>query len=314
METAMSTKKPRRQKQRTVPKGANNAHLEGTSLRYSGIRLMGKLPWGTHMCVFFDSKEDLLEMNCSFIEAGLAQNELCFWAVSEPATVDEADYYLRQNIEGIADYRARGQLKVVPGHEWYLRENKFDAQRTMEVWRGDSQDALSRGFDGLRASGNAFWMQEHRWREFEEYEQLLDSSTAGQKVILMCTYPLRASRAVDLLDVIRAHQFTVAKHNGEWEYLESPELKLAREEIQRLHNGMEILSRPFPGHELLTPQERIVLAQVVRGASSKEAARALRLSPRTVEFHRRNIMRKLGASNVADLLVIVLGDSARASR
>ena len=310
----MSTKKPRRQTQRTVPKGANNAHPEGNPLRYSGIRLMGNLPWGAHMCVFFDSKEDLLETNCSYIEAGLSQNEVCVWAVSEPATVEEADHYLRQNIEGIQHYRARGQLKVVPGREWYLRENEFDAQRTMEAWHSDLQDALSRGFEGLRASGNAFWMQEHRWKEFEEYEQVLDSSSTGQKLILMCTYSLRASRAVDLLDVIRAHHFTVAKHNGEWEYLESPELKSAREEIQRLHNGMDILSRPFPGHEVLTPQERVVLAQVVRGASSKEAGRVLGLSHRTVEFHRRNIMRKLSASNVADLLVTVLGDSARASR
>lgn len=65
-------------------------------------------------------------------------------------------------------------------------------------------------------------------------------------------------------------------------------------------------SMDFPGHERLTPQERVVLAQVVRGASSKEAARALGLSHRTVEFHRLNIMRKLGASNIADLLLLVL--------
>jgi DNA-binding CsgD family transcriptional regulator len=51
----------------------------------------------------------------------------------------------------------------------------------------------------------------------------------------------------------------------------------------------------------------VVLAQVVKGASSKEAARHLNISPRTVEFHRKNIMRKLGARNVIDLLGIVLG-------
>jgi FixJ family two-component response regulator len=33
-----------------------------------------------------------------------------------------------------------------------------------------------------------------------------------------------------------------------------------------------VLSRPFAGHELLTSRERTVLAQIVRGASSKEAA------------------------------------------
>jgi DNA-binding CsgD family transcriptional regulator len=48
----------------------------------------------------------------------------------------------------------------------------------------------------------------------------------------------------------------------------------------------------------------------VRGASSKEAARRLGISPRTVEFHRANIMRKLGARNTADLLRCVLEELA----
>jgi DNA-binding CsgD family transcriptional regulator len=58
----------------------------------------------------------------------------------------------------------------------------------------------------------------------------------------------------------------------------------------------------------LTARERVVLAQIVRGASNKEAARWLKLSPRTVEFHRTNIMQKLGAKNAADLVRMVVGN------
>jgi FixJ family two-component response regulator len=58
----------------------------------------------------------------------------------------------------------------------------------------------------------------------------------------------------------------------------------------------------------LTPRERLTLAQIVRGASSKEAARTLRISPRTVEFHRANIMQKLSAKNSADLVRRVFGE------
>lgn len=53
---------------------------------------------------------------------------------------------------------------------------------------------------------------------------------------------------------------------------------------------------------LLTERERLILGQVVRGASSKEAARALGINPRTVEFHRSNIMKKLRVRNTAQLL------------
>ena len=61
----------------------------------------------------------------------------------------------------------------------------------------------------------------------------------------------------------------------------------------------------------MTSRERIVLAQIVRGASSKEAARWLDVSPRTIEFHRANIMQKLGAKNAADLVRMVLGNIER---
>jgi len=65
----------------------------------------------------------------------------------------------------------------------------------------------------------------------------------------------------------------------------------------------------FPGHHLLTPRERDVLALIAGGASNKEAGRQLGISPRTVEVHRARIMDKLAARNAADLVRIVLTES-----
>ena len=56
----------------------------------------------------------------------------------------------------------------------------------------------------------------------------------------------------------------------------------------------------------LTPKERLILAEVVKGHSSKEVARALDISPRTVEFHRANLLKKFGAKNTAELVRKVL--------
>jgi two-component system response regulator FixJ len=50
-----------------------------------------------------------------------------------------------------------------------------------------------------------------------------------------------------------------------------------------------------------------MLAQIVRGASNKEAARALGIGPRTAEFHRAKVMQNLGAKNAVDLVRKVLG-------
>jgi DNA-binding CsgD family transcriptional regulator len=51
----------------------------------------------------------------------------------------------------------------------------------------------------------------------------------------------------------------------------------------------------------LTPREREVLARISGGDTNKEGAQRLRISPRTFESHRAQIMRKLGARNAADL-------------
>lgn len=52
----------------------------------------------------------------------------------------------------------------------------------------------------------------------------------------------------------------------------------------------------------LTERERVILGHVVKGASSKEVARTLGISDRTVEFHRSNIKKKLGVRTTAQLL------------
>jgi FixJ family two-component response regulator len=68
----------------------------------------------------------------------------------------------------------------------------------------------------------------------------------------------------------------------------------------------KIASLHFPGREPLTRREREVLEQFASGASNKEAGRHLGISPRTIEDHRANIMKKLGARNAADLIRIVM--------
>lgn len=62
----------------------------------------------------------------------------------------------------------------------------------------------------------------------------------------------------------------------------------------------------FPGCPPLTRREADALAIFIKGDSNKEAARKLGLSPRTVEQHRANIMKKLGAKRNADMIRIVL--------
>lgn len=50
----------------------------------------------------------------------------------------------------------------------------------------------------------------------------------------------------------------------------------------------------------LTPREREVLRAIKAGLTSSEVARTIGVSTRTIEFHRSNIRRKLGARTTAE--------------
>jgi len=63
-----------------------------------------------------------------------------------------------------------------------------------------------------------------------------------------------------------------------------------------------VAARPLDSYEILTAREREVLHQVADGKSSSQIATRLTISRRTVEIHRRNILRKLRLHTHTDLV------------
>ena len=59
---------------------------------------------------------------------------------------------------------------------------------------------------------------------------------------------------------------------------------------------------PADAYETLTTREREVLQLVAESSSASEIAARLGISPRTVETHRENLMRKLGLKSQTDLI------------
>ncbi len=71
----------------------------------------------------------------------------------------------------------------------------------------------------------------------------------------------------------------------------------------------ELPKEPLPKEErtpTLTEREKEILHCVAEGLSTKQIAKKLFISPRTVEVHRSNIIKKLGAQNAAELVKLAL--------
>jgi MEDS: MEthanogen/methylotroph, DcmR Sensory domain len=214
-----------------------------TALRKSGIEMVGDVPWGTHFCQFYDTKDDLLEVIVPYIKAGLESNEACVWVVSALTQKDVCNA-LSRALPDFERYLADQSLEIHQDHEWYLTDGFFDLDKVKQAWSEKLAQALARGRAGLRVTGDTFWLKRNRlkrdqWRNFNDYEAALDRYFVDLRMICLCSYPLTVSGAADILDVTHAHQFAVARRKGGWELVESAELKQAKSEICRLNEDLE---------------------------------------------------------------------------
>jgi two-component system response regulator NreC len=75
----------------------------------------------------------------------------------------------------------------------------------------------------------------------------------------------------------------------------------AAERIVHIPNGLLELGNAVVKGELLSPRELEVLCSVAKGFTAKEIATTLKISSKTVERHKSNIMAKLGIHTQVDL-------------
>src|SRR5436853_400576 len=140
------------------------------------------------------------------------------------------------------------------------------------------------------------------------------------KMVMVCTYAMESCGATAVTDVVRIHQHSLMERLCMWERVESAELKRTRAELRKLTDHLEALidkrSIQFNAtieelrneiatlkraDEELSPRQREVLQLVAKGRSIKEIAGALKISPKTVEFHKSQIMKQLDLRTTAEL-------------
>ena len=201
-------------------------------LRKTGIDIVGDAPWATHFCQFYQTKEDLLDILVPYFKAGLENNEFCMWITAEPLNRDEAMQAMAGAMAGFAQYLARGQIEIMPYTEWYLKDGIFDSDRVLSGWVDKLTQALALGYDGLRLTGNTFWLEKAHWQDFTEYEAAVNEVISKYKMLVLCTYSLDKCGGAEVIDVIRNHEFALVRRAGSWDVVESAAHKQAEEALR----------------------------------------------------------------------------------
>ena len=208
-------------------------------LRNTGISVVGDMAWGTHFCHFYDSKQDLLDTLVPYFKAGLDNKEFCVWVIADPLTKEEAWNALRKGVPDLDRHLADQSIEMFVGEEWYLKNGRFNLKRITSAWNEKLEQALARGYAGMRVSGDTCWLRKKDWQDFCAYENHLNESISDQAMTVWCSYPLAKSGAAEILDVARTHQFCLTRRSGNWEVIETPETKLAKREISKLNEELE---------------------------------------------------------------------------
>ena len=142
----------------------------------------------------------------------------------------------------------------------------------------------------------------------------------GLEVTRQVSHRRLKTRVIVLSMHTNEHYITDALQNGAFGYVfkNSPIDGLVRA-IRDVVAGLHYLPPPFSetaidaflenakravadGYESLTTREREVLQLAAEGHTAAEIGARLFISPRTVEIHRANLMRKLSLRNQADLI------------
>ncbi len=214
--------------------------------RKSGIGVIGEVPWGTHFCQFYKTKGDLIDLLVPYFKQGLEQNEFCMWVTSEPLSVEEAEAALRRTVPDLDRYLAIGQLEIIPYTDWYRKGGTFEADRVLNGWIEKLDRARAKGFDGLRLTGNTFWLESKEWQAFTDYEQKVNSVIGQFRMMALCTYSLDKCGASEVVDVVSNHQFALIKRQNRWTRIESAEQRRVEAALQESLNRYQALAESLP--------------------------------------------------------------------
>jgi PAS domain S-box-containing protein len=118
-------------------------------------------------------------------------------------------------------------------------------------------------------AGDTAWLENKNWKDFCEYEESLNQAVAGQRLAVLCTCPLAACGAAEILDVVRTHQFAVTKRRGGWDVIETAGHKQAKAEIKRLNEELE--QRVLERTSELTAVNRELTKEVLQRKRAEEA-------------------------------------------
>lgn len=126
-----------------------------------------------HVILFYSNRRDKRLVLFTHLKAGLDRGEAAVYVAGDES-IDEIRKTMKEFSLEVERLEEEGALHVIDYQEWYIIDGEFNVLKTIELWRKLYEDALAKGFRGLRVTGEMACFFKHEMvKELVEYERAL---------------------------------------------------------------------------------------------------------------------------------------------
>jgi len=174
------------------------------------LRTLEELEPGDHLCCIYETEEEHRSLVTPFLRHGLEKNQKAIYIV-DARTAETVIGYLRDDGVKVEPYLEKGQLVIMGVEDAYMKEGVFDPEGMIELLRGQTELALSEGYQALRVTGEMTWALKGLpgSERLIEYEAMLNEFFPGSKCLAICQYDRRRFDSEILLDVLLTHPIAI---------------------------------------------------------------------------------------------------------
>jgi DNA-binding CsgD family transcriptional regulator len=269
------------------------SQARGHSCRF-GIKGVNVEP-GDHVCFFYSGVEQRDAVLLPYLREGVDAGEKCMCAID---SVDPATITARVAESVSADRPLVAELlSVHRAHEVYLRNGRFSKDVVISYLDAVMM-SLTRDqqFPLVRGAGEMTWVlgEQVGVEELFDYEHAINFVAPKYPQVLLCMYDISRFGEQMLINAIKTHPKLLI---GE-ALVESPLYQSCGTGAQR--RALE------PSWDELTDREAEVAVSVSAGLTNRQVASSMNLSRFTIDFHLRQIYRKMGITSRVELTRTVL--------
>jgi hypothetical protein len=126
-----------------------------------------------HVILFYTNERDKHLVLFTYLKAGLDAGEAAVYVAGDESTSEIKQAMSDFGLD-VEDHEKTGALRVVDYRNWYIVRGEFNIGRTISLWKKALDEAVEKGFKGLRVAGEmACFLTHNMINELVLYERAL---------------------------------------------------------------------------------------------------------------------------------------------